>query len=364
MVNNEIAALKNAINKWGSQLSGLVTGLSVGNEDLYRISPTGLAAPDAAPGADPATLVNYINQVRDAIKGTVLASMPIGHVDTWTAWVNGSNNAVTSAVDFIGMDAYPYFQSTMANGIDQNAQLFQDAYDATVAVSQGKPVWVTETGFPVSGKTSGQSTPSLQNAKQYWDQVGCDKLFGKINTYWFTLQDAYPITPNPSFGIVGATLSTTPLFDLSCPASGSVSAQSNSGSSSAAGAGASSQASSSSASINAASASALAAGATATGGLSPSQGAGNGAGAVSASMSATGNQPVASSVATISAGSGSGNGANTTVVTSVVTPKATQSSTVTGTGAATVSSAAAAAGAVVGPAVGVLGALAAMMFAL
>lgn len=56
----------------------------------------------------------------------------------------------------------------------------------------------------------------MANAKTYWDQVGCNKLFGKINTYWYTLQDAFPTTPNPSFGIVGTDLSTTPLFDLSC----------------------------------------------------------------------------------------------------------------------------------------------------
>lgn len=46
--------------------------------------------------------------------------------------------------------------------------------------------------------------------------MGCNKLFGRINTWWYTLQDAFPNTPNPSFGIVGSTLSTTPLFDLSC----------------------------------------------------------------------------------------------------------------------------------------------------
>lgn len=70
--------------------------------------------------------------------------------------------------------------------------------------------------WPVSGATENQAVPSVANAKTYWDQVGCNKLFGKINTYWFTLQDAFPTTPNPSFGIVGTDLSTNPLFDLSC----------------------------------------------------------------------------------------------------------------------------------------------------
>ena len=46
--------------------------------------------------------------------------------------------------------------------------------------------------------------------------MGCGLLFGKTNTWWFTLQDAYPTTPNPSFGVVGTALSDTPLYDLSC----------------------------------------------------------------------------------------------------------------------------------------------------
>jgi glucan endo-1,3-beta-D-glucosidase len=92
----------------------LVAGISVGSEDLYRISPTGIAA-DSGYGADPDTLVNYIGQVRQSLSGTALSGAPIGHVDTWTAWVNGSNNAVSAACDWVGMDAYPYFQNTMAN---------------------------------------------------------------------------------------------------------------------------------------------------------------------------------------------------------------------------------------------------------
>lgn len=114
------------------------------------------------------------------------------------------------------MDAYPYFQTTMTNPIADGYSLFDAAYEATVGVAGGKPVWVTETGWPVSGATSGDAVPSIANAQTYWDQVGCGLLFGKTNTWWYTLQDAYPTTPNPSFGIVGTTLSDTPLYDLSC----------------------------------------------------------------------------------------------------------------------------------------------------
>jgi glucan endo-1,3-beta-D-glucosidase len=218
-IDNEIAALTSAITTYGPAFAKLVTGISVGSEDLYRISPTGIAA-KSGPGADPSVIADYIGQVRKAIAGTALGAVPVGHVDTWTAWVNGSNSPVIDASDFIGMDAYPYFQNTMANSIDSGSQLFFDAFDATQAAVNGKPVWVTETGWPVSGPTENLAIPSIANAKTYWDEVGC-KLFGTTNTWWYTVQDAEPTTPSPSFGLVAAS-STSPLYDLTCPAPGSV----------------------------------------------------------------------------------------------------------------------------------------------
>lgn len=171
------------MQQYGTAFTSIVDGISVGSEDLYRNSPTGIAAGSYV-GAQPDTIVKYIQQVRDTLKGTSLSGAQIGHVDTWTAWVNSSNSAVASACDWIGFDAYPYFQDTMINDIGAGASLFDSALSQTQNAVGGKPVWVTETGWPVSGKTSGQAEPSLENAKNYWNNVGCSKLFGKVNTWW------------------------------------------------------------------------------------------------------------------------------------------------------------------------------------
>ncbi|KAL8917426.1 MAG: hypothetical protein Q9172_005865 [Xanthocarpia lactea] len=224
--NNELTALRSAITQFGERLVDIVIAISVGSEDLYRISPTGILN-RSNPGEGPDAVVRRINAVRQALAGTVLSGKPIGHVDTWTAWVNSSNSAVIEASDFIGVDAYPYFQNTQANSIENGESLFFDAYNATVAVSGGKPVWITETGWPVSGPTENQAVPSLENARTYWDEVGC-RVFGQINTFWYTLQDAFPNAPSPSFGVVGSTLSNTPLYDLTCPDDSSSSSSSSS----------------------------------------------------------------------------------------------------------------------------------------
>lgn len=221
-MNNELTALKAAISQYGEDLSKLVVGISVGSEDLYRNSVLGQKV-NAGVGVDPHVLASYIEEVRSTISGTPLSGAPLGHVDTWNDWVNGSNAAVIDAVDWVGFDGYPYFQNTMANSIDDAKALFNEAVAKTKSAAGNKEVWITETGWPVSGKTENLAVASIPNAKRFWDEVGCP-LFDNTNTWWYTLQDAFGASvPNPSFGIVGSTLTTQPLFDLSCSKSNTTS---------------------------------------------------------------------------------------------------------------------------------------------
>ena len=201
------------IDQYCGQLDGLVAGISVGSEDLYRNSPTGIENGEWA-GANPGTLAGYIGRVRETIKGTCLSSAPIGHVDTWTAYANGSNSALIEACDWLGMDAYAYFESTQPNAIRNGKKLFDAALGATKAAGHGKPVWITETGWPVSGKNFGEAIASAENARTFYKEVGCPE-FGSTNVWWYTLLDAAPDTPNPSFGVINE-LGGKPLYDLSC----------------------------------------------------------------------------------------------------------------------------------------------------
>ncbi|KAM0438775.1 hypothetical protein ACHAPT_001534 [Fusarium lateritium] len=216
--NNEVSALKKVAEQYCGQLDHLVAGISVGSEDLYRNSPIGIKAKEN-PGINPDTLVTYISQTRKAVKGTCLESIPIGHVDTWTAYVNGSNKAVIDACDWLGMDAYPYYEDTKHNPVSEGASLFRAAREKVAAVAGGKEIWITETGWPISGKTSGQGVPSVSNARSYWKDVGCP-MFGSTNVWWYTLQDAGAQSSNPSFGVVGPA--KKPLYDLSCGKKGRV----------------------------------------------------------------------------------------------------------------------------------------------
>lgn len=207
--NNELAALANAINLYGSKFTDLVVGISVGSEDLYRVSPTGIANKSGY-GQSPNVLVQYIEQLRKAIQGGPLASKPVGHVDTWNAFINGTNANVIAACDFLGLDEYPYFQTTDPNAIENGGKLFFEAYDKVQGVAPGKKIWVTEAGWPTSGPQSGAATASVDNAETFWQDVFCELERRDINTWWYTLQDA---GASPSFGV---SQNGQPLYDLTC----------------------------------------------------------------------------------------------------------------------------------------------------
>lgn len=213
-IDNEIAALQKAVDKWGKTFTDLVIGVSIGSEDLYRNSVTGVEN-DAGVGTDPDVLVGFIQDFRDAFKDSALSSVPLGHVDTWDVWPNTTNAAVLEAVDWIGVDEYPYYEGGKGNHIDNSGQLFDKAYEITLAAANGKPVWVTETGWPVTGIDWDEAEPSIANAKYFWDEVGCRQLFGQVPTFWYTLRDSNP--DNKQKFAITKDLSTKPLFDLTCP---------------------------------------------------------------------------------------------------------------------------------------------------
>jgi glucan endo-1,3-beta-D-glucosidase len=208
---NELSALKNALDKY-PELIDIVDGISVGSEDLYRDSEMGQKN-DAGIGNGPDVIVSYIKQVREVISShssKKVNQVKVGHVDTWTAWVNGTNKEVIDSCDWLGVDAYPYWQATMPNNISVAGSLFFDAMDKTKAVSGDKEVWITETGWPVKGNLSNLATADVETAELFYKGVGC-RILGETPTWWYILNEQ---GASPDFSV--ADTNYKPLFDLSC----------------------------------------------------------------------------------------------------------------------------------------------------
>jgi len=232
-IQNELTALGAGIEQYGDAFANLVIGVAVGSEDLYRNSATGIAN-KAGIGAQPDVVANFISETRSFLANTSLAHVPVGHVDTFNVWGNASNAAVLNAVDFLGIDVYPFYENNLGNNSIGNAlSLWDSAMQEVQASSAGKPVWITETGWPASGAAWGDAEPSVANAKLYWDEIGCP-LFGVTNTWWYVLEDENTSdTANFSVSLDGTT---TPVWNLTCPVvtttSGNETGTSSSGSSS------------------------------------------------------------------------------------------------------------------------------------
>ncbi|KAL2195430.1 glycoside hydrolase family 17 protein [Corynascus similis CBS 632.67] len=213
-IDKEITALKKAIDKHGEKFTKLVIGMSIGSEDLYRDSETGVKN-EAGIGAGPDVVVKFINQFKKEVADTDLKDTPIGHVDTWDAWTNSTNKVVIDAVDWVGVDEYPYYEGGKGNDIKNSGTLFDRAFNAVKGAVGDKPIWVTETGWPATGPNWDQAEASVKNAKYYWDEIGCRQLFNKVPTFWYNLRDSNP--DNKMKFAITENLSTSPLFDLTCP---------------------------------------------------------------------------------------------------------------------------------------------------
>ncbi len=129
---HETEALASAITQYGTAFTDLIVGISVGSEDLYRNCVTTDGVGDTA-----ANINKYISQTRAVLTNANLSRF-VGHVDTYGIWTNPSSGGlVLPNVDFVGVDAYPYWQNlTPGNALDT----FNTAIQQVTSAVGSKPV--------------------------------------------------------------------------------------------------------------------------------------------------------------------------------------------------------------------------------
>lgn len=77
-------------------------------------------------------------------------------------------------------------------------------------MAQGKPIWVTESGWPTTGPTSNLAVASVDDAETFWQGVACALENRGINFWWYILADE---GASPSFGV---SSNGKPLYNLAC----------------------------------------------------------------------------------------------------------------------------------------------------
>jgi glucan 1,3-beta-glucosidase len=119
---------------------------AVGNEVLYREDLT----VDA--------LLDYIKRVKAQV-----TEVPVGYVDAYYEFTD--HPEVADVCDIILANCYPYWEGC---SLEYSLMYMKQMYFEAQAAGKGKPVLITETGWPSSGQSIGGAHASFENSLKYF----------------------------------------------------------------------------------------------------------------------------------------------------------------------------------------------------
>ena len=157
----EIEALINLAQK------GYVDIAVVGNEVLMRNELT------------EDEVLNYINRVKEA-----LPDIKVGYVDAYYQFHERPN--LVEVCDVILANCYPFWEGS---NIDQASSYLKQMYTVTKNISKGKPVIITETGWPNKGQNTQDAEPSSNNAMKYFINASNWARQEEIKMFYFSSFD-------------------------------------------------------------------------------------------------------------------------------------------------------------------------------
>lgn len=140
--------------------AGHADQLAIGNEVLLRDEMT------------ESELIGYIKRAREGAP-----NVPVGYVDAYFKFL--VHPQVSAACDIIFANCYPFWEGYPA----EHALLYmKEMYRLATLAAQGKPVIISETGWPNLGTPEGDAMPSFENAMRYF-----------INAYSWAEEEAIDI---------------------------------------------------------------------------------------------------------------------------------------------------------------------------
>ncbi|MEO0582901.1 MAG: glycosyl hydrolase family 17 protein [Bacteroidota bacterium] len=146
--------------------AGLVDIAAVGNEVLYRNDLT------------KEQLLDYLKRVKAA-----LPDVQVGYVDAYYEFT--THPELVEHSDIILANCYPFWESCQ---LEYSLMYMKQMYYQAMAAAQGKPVVITETGWPSQGQSLGGAIPSTENAIKYF-----------LNAQYWSSQENIPMFYFSSF---------------------------------------------------------------------------------------------------------------------------------------------------------------------
>ena len=159
--NREIKSLIRLAKK------GLVDIAVVGNETLMRNE------------VSEQNILDYLAEVKKA-----LPTVKVGYVDAYYQFIQRPK--LVEACDVILINCYPFWEGYK---IEFASSSLGEMYKATKNIANGKPVIITETGWPNQGESVGKSQPSTQNAMDYFVNTHLWSKLEKAPMFYFSSFD-------------------------------------------------------------------------------------------------------------------------------------------------------------------------------
>ncbi len=124
-------------------------------------------------------LIAFINRVKQAIPG-----IPVGYVDAYFEF--DVKPRITLACDVVLANCYPYWEGCH---IDYSLLYMKEMYNRAIRAANGKPVIISETGWPSQGTNFGAAMPSEENFIKYFINTQKWSVEEDIKVFYFSSFD-------------------------------------------------------------------------------------------------------------------------------------------------------------------------------
>jgi len=124
-------------------------------------------------------LIAFINKVKHEIPG-----IPVGYVDAYFEFE--VKPRITAACDVVLANCYPYWEGCH---IDYSLLYMKEMYNKAMRAANGKPVIISETGWPSQGTNFGAATPSDENFIKFFINTQKWSIEENIKIFYFSSFD-------------------------------------------------------------------------------------------------------------------------------------------------------------------------------
>ena len=157
------------------ELDGVIALAQAGHADIVAIGNEVLLREDLSEDE----LLAHIEHVKQALPG-----VPVGYVDAY--YLFEQHPRITAACDLILTNCYPFWEGCPR---EQAIAYMQSMVARTRAVAGGKPVVISETGWPDRGSHFHGAVPSTEGAMRYFIDTQQMAQQDQIAVFYFAAYD-------------------------------------------------------------------------------------------------------------------------------------------------------------------------------